>query len=128
MQYVREAFPWITAEEKSALAQLQKLIGEEQGAIGRLVDLLVERNHLYPYMGSFPIAFTNINFVSLEHLLPMLVDYEARSLGELECDLAVITDVEALSRVQDLVDMKRRHLDALRDLAKTCPETFSTVR
>jgi hypothetical protein len=128
LQYVSEAFPWTTFEERDALTQLQKLTTEEREAIGRLMELVARRNHSYPYLGSYPTGFTNINYVSLEHLLPTLVRHEARSLGELECDLAKITDTEALAEVQELVDMKRRHLDALKKLAAAHPETLSTVR
>jgi hypothetical protein len=128
LQYVSEAYPWITADEKVAVLQLEALIAEERDAIGRLIDLLARRNHTYPYLGSYPTAFTSINFVSLEHLLPMLVDYEARSLGELECDLAEITSPEALAIVQEMVDMKQRHLGLLKSLTTVHPETASTIK
>src|SRR5262249_33099617 len=93
----------------------------EREAIGRLIDLLARRSHSFPYLGSYPTSFTSINFVSLEHLLPMLVEYESRSLGELECDLAEITDTEALAEVQNTVDMKRFHLEIIKSMALASP-------
>jgi hypothetical protein len=128
LQYVSEAFPWTTAEERAPLSQLQKLIAEEREATGRLMEFLARRSHTYPYLGSYPTGFTNFGYISLEHLLPMLVEYEGRSLGELECDLAEITDTEVLALVQDMVDMKRRHLDVLKKMAAAHPETQSTMR
>jgi hypothetical protein len=128
LQYANEAFPWTTADEKAALAELGNLIGEERDAVGRLVELLARRGHTYPYLGSYPTTFTSVNFVSLEHLLPMLVDYEARSLGEMECDLPEMTDPEALAVVQEMVDMKQRHLELLKRMTACHPDNLSTVR
>jgi hypothetical protein len=128
LQYVSEAFPWTTPEERPALEQLQLLIAEEREALGRVIDLYTDRFHTYPPIGSFPTAFTEINYVSLEHLLPMLVDYEARSLGELECEFAEITDTQVMDVLQTLLDVKCRHLEVLKKLEADHPETLSTVR
>jgi hypothetical protein len=127
LQYVEEAYPWASPDETAPLEQLRKLVANEREALGRLIDLLARRCHSYPYLGSYPNWFTTINFVSFDHLLPMLVDCEARSLGELECVLPEITDTEALAVVQGLVDMKRRHLDELKKMAMAHPETVSAA-
>jgi hypothetical protein len=125
LQYVEEAYPWAGPDETAPLAQLRKLVADECEMIGRLIDLLARRCHSYPYLGSYPNWFTTINFISFDHLLPMLVDCEARSLGELECAIPEITDTEALGVVQELVDMKRRHLDLLKKMASAHPETVA---
>jgi len=128
LQYVEEAYPWVGPDETVPLAQLRKLVADEREVLGRLIDLLARRCRLYPYLGSYANWFTTINFISFDHLLPMLVDYEAQSLGELECALPDITDTEALAVVQDLVDMKRRHLDLLKKMATAHPETVPAAR
>jgi hypothetical protein len=127
LQYVEEAYPWVGPDEEAPLAQLRKLVAEEREVLGRLIDLLARRCHSYPYLGSYANWFTTINFISLDHLLPMLVDYEAKSLGELEFALPEITDTGALAAVQDLVDIKRRHLDLLKKMATAHPETVSAA-
>src|SRR5437764_1026999 len=87
--YVSEAFPWTTPEEQGALQQFQELALKEGAAVGELRKALA-RHHIFPPPGSFPMSFTTINFVSLEHLLPLLADEERRTLGELEKDASAV--------------------------------------
>jgi hypothetical protein len=128
LQYVSNAFPWITEQEQAALVQLQALVAEEREAAARLSRLLNRRRHIVPYLGAYPMAFTTINYVALEHLLPQLADYERRALADLENDLVRVTDPEARAEVQQIANMKRRHLQTLEQMAAAYPETFSTVR
>jgi hypothetical protein len=123
LQYVSDAFPWITAEEKPALAQLETLIEEERRATAALAKFLTRQRIPVPYMGSYPVAFTALNFVSLDHLLPILVDTERRAIADLEADLASFTDPECQNEVRTLLDLKRRHLKVLESLAAAHPET-----
>ena len=113
LQYMSDAFPWTTAKDRDAWTELQRLIAEERQGVGALVQFLVRRRHMFPYLGGYPANFTNINFVALEHLLPLLVDHERRAIAELERDLAQLSDPEAYSQVQTYLEMKRRHLLSL---------------
>src|SRR5260370_37450263 len=72
LQYVRESFPWTTMEEQHVLAALNQLTAEEQQAAAVLGRLLFRRRRQTPYVGPYPVAFTNINYLSLDHLLPLL--------------------------------------------------------
>jgi hypothetical protein len=123
LQYVRDSFPWITSEEKPALAQLQTLIEEERRATAALAKFLTRQRIPLPYLGSYPVTFTTLNFISLDHLLPILADSERRAITDLESDLASFADPECCHEVQKLLDLKRRHLKALETLAAAHPET-----
>src|SRR5438445_8864998 len=83
LQYVSDSFPWTTSEEKPTLAQLQTLIDEERRANAALAKFLTRQRIPVPYLGSYPVAFTTLNFVSLDHLLPILVDTERRAIADL---------------------------------------------
>jgi rubrerythrin len=128
VQYVSESFPWITTGEQEALIQFQQLVEEERQATASIAQFLARHRRPLPYFGAYPMSFTTINFVSLEHLLPLLADHEQRALADRERALAGVTDPEARALLQNLVDMKRRHLQTLQALAAAHPETFSTVR
>jgi hypothetical protein len=117
LQYVAEAFPWTTPEEHAALSRLQRLIAEEQLAVARVAGLLQRRRHVAPYLGPFPVAFTNLNFISLDHLLPVLTEHQQRGLAELDRELAVVTDPEGRAVLERLRDVKQEHLPALKTLA-----------
>jgi hypothetical protein len=128
LQYVSDAFPWTTAEEQRALGQFRKLVQEEAQEAANLVDFLRGQRHVLPYVGTYPEAFTSINYVSLEHVLPLLIEHERRGIFDLERDLRGIHDSQASDLVQGFLDMKRRHLQALEVMAAAYPETQSTVR
>jgi hypothetical protein len=117
LQYVGDAFPWTTPEARGTLTQLQKLVAEERQATDDISRFLFRHHLTPPYLGSYPSDFTTINFVSLEHLLPLLTDAERRAVANLERDLSSIGDPVARGLVQKLLDMKRQHLKALDALA-----------
>ena len=107
---------WDFGEER-ALDQIRQMIKEEKQAAIALGQLYVRRSRSAPYTGFFPNSFTNINFVSLDHCLPILADHERRLVEELEGDLAQLTDAESKAQVQKILDMKRRHLKSVEGLA-----------
>ena len=123
LQYISDSFPWTSPEEKDALAQLQTLMEEERRAIAAFAKFLIRHRIPVPHLGPYPVAFTTLNFVALDHLLPMLADAERRCIAELENDLASFTDSECRQEIQTLLDMKREHLKTLEALAVAHPET-----
>jgi hypothetical protein len=123
LQYVRDSFPWTSPEEKAALAQLQTLIEEEQKAVAAFAKFLVRQRVGVPSLGPYPVAFTTLNFVSLDHLLPMLVDTQRRGIQELENELADFTDFECRQEMEKLLGTKRQNLKTLEALASAHPET-----
>jgi hypothetical protein len=127
LQYVSESFPWTNPDEQAALAQLQELVQEERKATGALLQLFARREHTVPYLGSFPESFTTINFVSLDHLLPLLVDAERQGLEQLQSDLAKLTDPQLRDQVSKMVEMKRRHLATLKTLITSPSAATSPV-
>jgi hypothetical protein len=117
LQYVAEAFLWTTPAEQAALARLQRIIAAEQKAVARIADFLQRRRHVAPYLGPYPMAFTNLNFVSLDHLLPVLAEHQQRALADLDRDLAAVTDPGARAVLEQLRDVKRGHLSDLKSTA-----------
>ena len=127
LQYVSQSFPWTTADEEQALVRLQELVREQSRAVGALSQFYARREHTVPYLGSFPSSFTTINFVSLDHLLPLLAEAERQSLEQLERDVTKLTDPEAREVVQKMVELKRSHLSTLKTLTTSHPEAASTA-
>ena len=122
LQYIADAFPWATEEERGVLATLRQLIDEEHQAAGDLMRFMTRRRLALPYIGAYPAEFTTINYVSLDHLLPLLADEERRAVAALEQGLDALHDPDARARVQEVLDMKRRHLQTLDKLAAAHPE------
>jgi len=128
LQYIAESFPWTTDSERAPLAQFQKLAAADQEATAALSLFLARARVQPPYLGPFPMSFTNLNYISLEHLLPMLVKEERATLAARQRDLAQVLDPEVRAHLLRIIDLKKQHLLALESMAAAHPETFSTVR
>lgn len=116
LQYVRDAFPWGTAEEQAALAQLSAMIPEEEAAVGGIARLLLKNHVPLPYVGPCPMNFADVNYCSLDHLRPLLVEHQKRAIHHLERDLALLHDATARTQVQKLLAIKEKHLKQLETL------------
>jgi hypothetical protein len=119
--YVGQAYPWTTAKNNAALTDLKRIIDEEREAINAQGVFLARRRATVPWIGSFPSSFTTINFLALDHILGRLIEYEKQSIPWLEKELHGITDADARTKVQALLDLKRQHLRELELLAMPQP-------
>jgi hypothetical protein len=117
LQYVSEAYPWTTSAGDTTPDQVRQLAHEERDALAVLTRFLARRRHAVPYLGAFPMAFTTMNFVSLDYLVPRLAADGRRAIDALERDRAALTDAEAKAELDRFLDLKRRHLKALEALA-----------
>jgi hypothetical protein len=116
LQYVSESVPWTTPKNHYALPVLLDMVKEEQDGAAAIVKLLLENRVRPPYLGAYPMSFTTINYMSLDFLLPYLIDFEKRRIAELAQDLAMVSDDEAKQLLRTLLDMKQRHLVTLTSL------------
>jgi rubrerythrin len=117
LQYVGEAFPWTTVADEQELARFQQLVREHSEALAAIVRFMLRQHLAPPHLGPFAMGFTTINFVSFDYLLPRLVHAEREGIGQLERDLAMLTDAGARGVVEKLLDLKRQHLKVLEEMA-----------
>jgi hypothetical protein len=116
LQYVGESFPWTTAKNHHALPTLLSIVEEEQKGTAAVVQMLIKNRMRPPYLGAYPMSFTTINYMSLDYLLPLLIDFEKRRIAELEKSHVLVVEEEPKQLLQSLVEMKNRHLAALVEL------------
>lgn len=116
LQYVSESFPWTTSKNLHALPVIFDMVKEEQEGTAAIVRLLLKNRLRPPYLGAYPMSFTTINYMSLDFLLPYLIDFEKHRIAELEKDIPVVADDEARDLLKSLLEMKRRHLLTLVNL------------
>jgi len=117
LQYVGDSFPWITSEEPDLLAQIRVMIEEERNGAAELGRFLYRQGFPPPYIGQYPVSFTSLSFVSLDHLIPLLAANERQELERLQKDVKSLSDPEAKELVQKIIANKRRHLEALQALS-----------
>lgn len=115
MHYASEAYPWATPAEREVLAKLNKMIAAEQKVVQGLARLLTRRHLPMPYVGAYP-DFTGLNYVSLDHLLPLLIEHEKKGIAQLERDLTCLYDVEVREQVQAILELKKDDLGQLEKL------------
>lgn len=116
LQYVRGASPYASVADRAVLNGVQRIASEEGEEIEVFGTRLEDLNVPLPYLGSFPVAFTDLNFVSVRHLLPKLIAEQKRDLGLLEAEAPAYQDAAARAGVQRLVEVHRRHLQELESL------------
>jgi hypothetical protein len=121
LQYISEAYPWTKSAGDTTPERVRDLAREERDGLGALTKFLARRRHTVPYLGAFPMAFTTMNFVSLDYLLPRLAEDGRRSVDALQRDQAALADADAKAELGRFLDLKRRHLKALEALPAAAP-------
>ncbi len=117
LQYVCQAFPYSADKADGAFARVQAIAAEESDATARLIRHFQKNRLRLPPIESFPSHFTTINFVSLDYLVPKLIAEHKSETAELEGRLRQIEDEDVRVLGQSYLDMKRRHLQTLHELA-----------
>jgi hypothetical protein len=116
LQYARDAALYAAGADRKLRDDVIRVAGEEAAAIRGFGEFLAANRVVLPYLGSYPVVFTDLNFVSVRFMLPKLVEEQKRDLAALEADAATLTDPAAQSTVLHLAELHRRHLAELESL------------
>jgi len=115
--YLLYAPPWVPPGREHAWEEVRR-IAEAQLANAVRIGRLLVRRHGYAEPGLFPVEFTRDNDVSLDYLVPRLVEHQQSLVADIERALGELgRDEEARRMVQTVLDGERKHLDALLALA-----------
>ncbi len=117
LQYVGEAYPWVSAREQPVLDRLRALIDEDNESLAELARFLQRKHVPVPYLGAFPEAYTAVNYIALAHLLPMLVEDRRSAVVAMERDVREAADPDVRAHLQKVLALNREHLKALEALA-----------
>jgi len=106
LQYSHEGDAW-TADA----AVEQRLAGwasAQQADVGRIVDVLATRG--WPIdLGTYPTDFTDLQFLSLDYLLPKILMNQERLVGELdEAVHTCVDDPEAVDLLREVAANERK--------------------
>ena len=126
-QYVSDSFPWPNGDSSVSEAVFQSLAGEERDALAPLLSLLNRAGAPAPYLGSYPMAFTSSNFVSLAHMVPELKAHDRQAAKQLEQDIARLKDAEARDLAGGLLEMLKRHIQRLDSIQASLAEPSGAV-
>jgi hypothetical protein len=116
LQYAREASPYAAGADRKVLDGVLRIATEEADALGLFARFLDAARVPLPYPGSYPVAFTDLNFVTVRSLLPKLVAEQKQDLAKLEADCDSLGDPPARTAVEKLAEIHCRHLAELEAL------------
>lgn len=117
LQYVSESFPYAPAAARSHVDRVIALAEEERDEAARLTRLMQKQHLPLPRSVSYPSHFTTTNFASLDYLLPRLIGEHEKEVARIESTSNNLEGEEIRRIGQAYLDMKRRHLQTLRELA-----------
>jgi hypothetical protein len=117
LQYVSESFPWSADPAHAAFDSVAAMAREERDEVVSFTRYLQKKHLRLPPMGAYPSHFTTNNFVSLDYLLPKLMAEHEREISEIDSMLPHSRDDDIRKLALAYRDMKRRHLQALQELA-----------
>jgi hypothetical protein len=116
LQYVRQATPYAGPADRRLAERVHALAVAEAAGLDEFAEYLDIARVSVPYVGAFPSAFTNYNFVAIRKLLPELIADEARGVKALERDATGSPPGEARTWLEKLAGEKRMHLTELEKL------------
>jgi hypothetical protein len=120
LQYISQATPWFREADRPLVLKIQQLAAEETEGLERLAEWMDSQGIALPYLGAFPITFTNFNFVDVRKLLKPLVAEQARQLARLEKEGKLLPGGESRKAVEALAELYRKHLGAMEELTPSC--------
>ncbi|MSQ94922.1 MAG: hypothetical protein EXR98_10265 [Gemmataceae bacterium] len=121
LQYVSESSPYSADPAQAAIQRLLAIAHEERDEVARLTRLMQKMRERPPKIGSYPSHFTTMNFVTLDYLVPKLITEHEKEVAQISVALSQLDDEDAQKTVQTYLDMKRRHLEVLKDLVSSKP-------
>lgn len=116
LQYVRQATPYAGPADRTLLDRVREFADAEAEGLDGFAEYLDRSRVKVPFVGAFPTAFTNYNFIAVRKLLSELMADGRRGLAELERDLAELPAGEARAWLEKLAGVKRMHLTELAKL------------
>lgn len=126
LQYAVESFPWTITAADVRPAVLQQAAADEAEATADLARLLVRHHLSPPYLGAYPMGFTSFNYLALDRLVPLLVQYQLRGIAALHGDGKPLEDEEARDLVRGLLRVKEANLKKLEGLLLPGAEPAAT--
>jgi hypothetical protein len=113
LQYVSESFPWTKAPDQTVRDQVLSFARADADALARLSRHLAKERVRLPHPGSYPMSFTTVNFVSLDYLLPRLIEEQRARVAAVERLCNALPEGPVKNLVGELLVLKRQHLSQL---------------
>ena len=118
VSYLRFARPWVDADAQSLKTTIKDIAKQHRKHVMRIGKLLLSR---YGHVESrtFPIAFGSLNDLSIEFLLPLVIEDERQIIRLVETSAdALQSDAEVFGLMVDVLATETRHIELLQTATK----------
>src|SRR5688572_15666874 len=88
LQYARESSPWAADKDQHRVDRVRELAEAEFAGLEELARFLEKQHVTLPYLGAYPMLFTNYNFMDIAKLMPMIRADQRRTVAAIESDLS----------------------------------------
>jgi hypothetical protein len=120
LQFSADAWPWTGSSAGSSRAAVEALIADQKGRVAHLVDLLDGRGWTIDF-GVYP-DFTDLYYLSLDFVLPHLIENEHGIVSEIEAALPKCAgDPQGAALLTEFLPAERAVLAKLEELSRSKP-------
>ncbi len=117
--YLASAQPWIADNEQNVMTMLRHIAESQESMVERLGTMVVEEGGV-PTIGEFPMMFTDMHDLSMDYLLPRLVEWiESDVVTIRECVGQLNGAPSAKAIAEEALGAAQAHLDSLREWQET---------
>jgi bacterioferritin (cytochrome b1) len=114
--YLRFAHPWIDAAAQFIAEKIERVAEDHHRHANRIGELLVDR-HGHVASRTFPRTYAALNGLSVEYLLPSVIEDEKQIIHIVEAASASLErDAEAFALLAEILASEKRHLQILERL------------
>jgi hypothetical protein len=122
LQYSADAWPWTGSGSTASRSAVEALIAAQSVRVRRLAELLDGRGWTIDF-GVFP-DFTDLHYLSLDYVLPHLVENERSVVRQIEAALSQCTgDAKGTALLTEILEGEHVVLAKLDELARSKPPT-----
>jgi hypothetical protein len=122
LQYSADAWPWTGSGSTASRSAVEALIAAQSVRVRRLAELLDGRGWTIDF-GVFP-DFTDLHYLSLDYVLPHLVENERSVVRQIEAALSQCAgDAEGTALLTEILEGEHVVLAKLDELARSKPPT-----
>lgn len=114
--YLASARPWFADNEQQAMTVLRHIAEDQELMVERLGTLIVDVGAV-PAMGEFPMTFTDMHDLSMDYILPRLIEWVESDIDSIrQCVAALDGEPEAQALAEEALGAAQAHLDSLNEL------------
>ena len=115
--YLTYAKPHVGPGDEHSLEVVQQIVADQEALAARINEAICE-NGACPYLGEFPLEFTDLHDLDLDYLVKVAIGYQKQDVAAIaDCVEDLRLAPAFLPLAQEALGMAKGHLESLLELA-----------